>query len=83
MQHHEMVQQSMAQQDMVQREQHNTAQQMVEHDAFTASRDTKQAWGEHLMLVASQEELVAIYVSTVHVRQGGRFPTGCARGCCH
>ncbi len=35
------------------------------------------------MLVTSQEELVAVYVSTVHVRQRRRFPAGCARGCCH
>jgi len=41
------------QHDLVQCEQNNTAQQMVEHSTFTASRDTKQAWGEHLMLVTS------------------------------
>lgn len=35
------------------------------------------------MLITGQEELVAVYVGTVHVRQGGCFPTGCTRGCCH
>ena len=37
----------------------------------------------HLVLVTSKKELVAVYVGTVHVREGSCLATCCTGGCCY